>query len=232
MEPKTRTASRGRKAVRTVTAPAFTNAAVRGKFLSLERPSTSRPAENVPFSGQSMSLYELNSGGFSPGSALHRPLSRTEIRSKYCLHQQMKETMECIKPGDPTTPPVKRHRREITRCWSRERVIRNEVIIAIKPAGSQSSNLLGAEVDQKSAEALTDVSSPTLTCGQRVSHGSSEFSLFSPVPITGRVIPIRTSNDILYPNEGTTTMHREMPNGLIRTDSADAKTECIQSETK
>ncbi|KER23926.1 hypothetical protein T265_08290 [Opisthorchis viverrini] len=233
MEPKNRTASRGRKVVRTVTEPAFTNAAVRGKFLSLERPDTTKPAADVPFGGQSMSLYELNSGSFSPGSALYRPLSRTEIRSKYSLHQQMKETMECIKPGDPTTPPVQRHRREITRCWSRERVIRSEVIVAIKPAGSQSSNVLNAEANQKSTEALTDISSPTLTCGQRVSHGSSEFSLFSPVLITGRVIPIRTSNDRLYPHEGTTVAtHQEMPNGSIRTDSADAKTECLQNGTK
>ncbi|KAF8572350.1 hypothetical protein P879_00409 [Paragonimus westermani] len=111
----------------------------------------------------------------------------------------MKETMATITPSDPTTPPQRRHRREITRCWSRERVIRSEIILSIRRPKDQSMNELSLHTEQHSIPYKTLNRSCSArqkgTCddhsGQSTSFGSSH-SLFTVASAVGKRIPIRT----------------------------------------
>ncbi|KAF5401160.1 hypothetical protein PHET_05538 [Paragonimus heterotremus] len=189
---------RGRKVVRTVTAPTIMRPSERLKRMSLERPSEP-DKETLRFPEQSVSLYELNGQCPSSPDHLSRSLSRTEVHSKYSLRQQMKETMATITPSDPTTPPQRRHRREITRCWSRERVIRSEVILSIRRPTDRSMNELSIPTEQHTIPHRTPVRSCSARqtgtlddhSGQSTAFSSSH-SLFAVASAVGKRIPIRT----------------------------------------
>ncbi|TPP58794.1 hypothetical protein FGIG_12013 [Fasciola gigantica] len=171
--------TRGRKAVRTSTAPMLLSASERQKLVSNTPQSTesnlssysclypsllstkseipkSKLHDSLYGTDQSVSLYELNHshGLFPPRPADHShppstpstpPWARTEIQSKYSLRQQLKEVMESRTPSDSSRPATQRHRRELTRCWSRERVIRSEVILSVRhPSGQSCVDLTSA----------------------------------------------------------------------------------------
>ncbi|KAA0193394.1 hypothetical protein FBUS_04684 [Fasciolopsis buskii] len=241
--------TRGRKAVRTSTAPMLLSASDRQKLLSYTPQSTesslspyaclypssqamntetakSKLRETLYGTDQSASLYELDhTHGFYSSRSPDRlcswnvsshPWTRTEIQSKYSLRQQLKEVMESRTPVD-SSQPITHHRRELTRCWSRERVIRSEVILSIRhPSGQSCADLSTAglapfgsmqSVRSRSTSGLT--SSPRHQIPTADGHLSpaspwtgSNHSLFGASTASsglafcaGRTIPIMTENN-------------------------------------
>ncbi|CAL8092981.1 unnamed protein product [Calicophoron daubneyi] len=186
----------GRKVVRTVTAPTIMSPADR-RLLMSRRVTPSASA-------QSSSSNNLNTGMLSPYEIISSPpsYSRREVQSKYSLRQQLRETMQCITPPNSAAPPRRHHRREVTRCWSRERVIRSEVIVSIRRPMSHSTQELESisfpgrihPKQYSTAESLQ--TSPLMSLSpQRCSIFGSSRSLISQPPIAGKLIPIRVAEN-------------------------------------
>ncbi|VDP66797.1 unnamed protein product [Echinostoma caproni] len=258
-----RRVGRGRKAVRTSTAPMLLSPSDRQKFLSNTPrateaqlspyasvyPSKQNAYESLLYgTDQSVSLYELNhsqaAGSQSPSQCCPspQPWARTEVQSKYSLRQQLKEVMESRTPADSSKPTTQHHRRELTRCWSRERVIRSEVILSIRrPTGQSCDDLQSVglvppgttrsgsmqSIMTRSTSGLPS-SSHLIPTGQATSSpwDGSNHSLFgastSPVsPLcAGRTITIRTVKH----GDGETIMDHLEKDSFVPQENLDTRT--------
>ncbi|TNN10183.1 hypothetical protein EWB00_005615, partial [Schistosoma japonicum] len=90
-----------------------------------------------------------------------------EIHSTYSLHQHCKSTYIEIKEpinGDNRSRLRQIRRREVTRCWSRERITRSETILSIRPPLSkqndgnvEENNLLKSDSISESSSSLPSI---------------------------------------------------------------------------
>ncbi|CAH8447179.1 unnamed protein product [Dicrocoelium dendriticum] len=169
----------------------------RERLLSAEVPSARFCGPDLQFE-HCQSLDELNGrqSTFSP-QALHPP-TRTEVESRYSVSQQLKDIMETIIPTDNSNMLMERHRREVTRCWSRERVVRNEVILSIRCpndsgldyAYSRSNIYSGTSALYKSATCINTNSDSWFDQLGQSTRSVSTRSLCPTIALIGRPVPV------------------------------------------
>ncbi|CAH8833063.1 unnamed protein product [Trichobilharzia szidati] len=140
--------------------------------------------------------------------SLPSPVSREEVQSIYSVHQHLKNTIiqfkDPAKQGCSSPSRVKR-RKEVIRCWSRERIIRNETIISIRPPEQpkpalEHKNESNEENLHKSR--LTASTSNFHTFPSEMSANQSESSVSLPSSL--RYIPVQIVDDSQANNIKTT----------------------------
>ncbi|VDP97982.1 unnamed protein product [Trichobilharzia regenti] len=141
--------------------------------------------------------------------SLPSPVSREEVQSIYSVHQHLKNTIiqfkDPAKQGCCPSPTRVKRRKEVIRCWSRERIIRNETIISIRPPTSpkpalEHKNESNEENLHKSR--LTASTSNFRTFPSEMSANQSESSVSLPSSL--RYIPVQIIDDNQANNTKTT----------------------------
>lgn len=201
---------RGRKIIRTVTAPTVINAVDRKRLLSRDRYS---PHKGQLYDNQTLSLSEVNGQNQSTsiGSTplLVGSFARKEVCSTYMMTQTLKDTLKSI--TRPNQTQQHRHSREVIRCWSRERVIRSESIISIKkPRADGSHEVFTISSDDLSqsnnALAVRRLDAGTFSPGRI----NSSLSLSNSSYNIGKLVPIKTTSPVLtveYVDNGEKNLH-------------------------
>lgn len=205
--------TQGRKAVRTLTTPlSFNNSenicATNENLLRycLDSPTTtSQPNLNGRVSRSDTSSSNDHIGRKLSVNGVHEfrdrslpgTISKQEVHSVYSLHQHRKNTY--IRIQDPInsenrSPSRQTRRKEVIRCWSRERVTRSETILSIRRPSSkqteqniESNNLCKSRLTASTSTFNTSIFLPII----------NKSESFSSLPTTIRHIPIQLADNHL-----------------------------------
>ncbi|CAH8465217.1 unnamed protein product [Schistosoma guineensis] len=205
--------TQGRKAVRTLTTPlCFNNSeniCTTNKNLlryCLDSPTTtSQPNLNGRVSRSDTSSSNDHIGRKLSVNGVHEfrdrslpgTIPKQEVHSVYSLHQHRKNTY--IRIQDPInsenrSPSRQTRRKEVIRCWSRERVTRSETILSIRRPSSkqteqniESNNLCKSRLTASTSTFNTSLFLPII----------NKSESFSSLPTTIRHIPIQLADNHL-----------------------------------